>query len=311
MTAPLPTQIRPTVLDVPACALGESPRWAHDAWWWVDAEAGVVWTAPASVVAGAVDGVAGTGPGAREVLRSGDRLSLVHPATEGALVVARGTELLVVDPATSRTRPWARIDVPPGWLLNDGIADAAGRLWIGSVHPGRAPGTGRLHVVHLDGTVAQVADGLTLSNGMAWRSPSRLLHADSLERCVWEYEVDPASATVLHTERALQLPDEPMGGPALPDGLAIDRGGGLWVAMYGTGEVRRWSHGRVSEVIVVPTAQVTSVALGGPDGRDLLITTAQEGLSDDELLAAPWAGRVFGARATIPGVSVPAAAPRA
>jgi sugar lactone lactonase YvrE len=119
-------------VDAPACALGESPRWAGGAWWWVDADRGTVWTAGAALTAGGDAGV-------RAVLRTPGRVSLVHPAERGEVVVACGTDLRVLDPRTGGTRPWARVDLPPRWVLNDGTADDAGRLWVGSVHPSGAP----------------------------------------------------------------------------------------------------------------------------------------------------------------------------
>lgn len=285
-------------VDAPPCALGESPRWAYGAWWWVDADAGVLWTAEAGL----------TSPGGarevRAVLRTGGRLSLAHPAEDGRLVVASGTDLLVVDSAGGPPRFWSRIDLPPGWLVNDGTADAAGRLWIGSVHPDRASGAGSLHVVEPDGRVRTVATGFTLSNGMVWRSPELLVHADSAERCLWEHEVDPAGGRVIRSRRGDTLPPGP-GPVALPDGIAVDRDGALWVAMYGTGQVWRLRGGAVEAVVEVPTPQVTSVALGGADGRDLLVTTAREGMDAAAVAADPNAGRLFHARADRPGSDLP------
>lgn len=282
------------VVDAPACALGESPRWGHGAWWWVDAEVGDLWTADASLSV------------VRRVLATGGRLSLAHPADHGRLVVADGADLVVVDPATGDRIPWTSVDVPAGWLLNDGTADGAGRLWVGTVHPDRRAGAGVLHVVERDGGVRVAAEGLTLSNGMAWAAPDRLLHADSLEGHVLEHDVDPRRGEVRGSRPVLALGTGPL---ALPDGMASDLEGGLWVAMYGTGQVWRVLDGQVVAVVEVPTPRVTSVALGGPDGRDLLLTTAQEGMDATALAADPWAGRLFRARAEVSGATVPVVAP--
>ncbi len=221
--------------------------------------------------------------------------------------MASGTDLLVVDADGGRPRPWSRIDLPAGWLLNDGTADAAGRLWIGSVHPERRRGAGALHMVEADGRAWTVATGFTLSNGMLWRSAGGgrgasgvLVQVDSAERCLWEHEVAPESGALLRSRRATLLPPGP-GPVALPDGVAADRTGALWVAMYGTGQVWRLSDGRVDAVVEVPTPQVTSVALGGPDGRDLLVTTAREGMDAAAVAADPNAGRLFRARVEVPG----------
>lgn len=299
MAPPVPAPLCVTPVDAPTCALGESPRWAHGAWWWVDAQAGVLWTAGPSL------------RDVREVVRTGRRMSVAHPASGERVVVARDTELLVVDPGSGRTTPWATVHLPPGWVLNDGAADTAGRFWVGSVHPERRRGAGGLHVVEQDGSVRRVAGGVTLSNGMAWSAPERLLHADSLERCLWEHDVDVQAGTVVWSRRAVELP---LGSReaelALPDGIALDVAGGVWVAMYGTSEAWRLVSGKVRDVLRLPTRQVTSLALGGPDGRDLLLTTAQEGMDAEALAADPAAGHLFHARVAVPGVAVPPCEPR-
>ena len=53
----------------------------------------------------------------------------------------------------------------------------------------------------------------------------------------------------------------------LPDGLTLDAGeGGLWLAVWGSGELRRYTpDGRLNTVVKLPVSQVTSAAFGGPD----------------------------------------------
>ena len=86
---------------------------------------------------------------------------------------------------------------------------------------------------------------------------------------------------MIDSETAIAFDD---GG--LPDGLAADREGGIWVAMYDSAEVRRYAaDGTLDTVITIPTPQATSVELGGPDGRDVLITSAREGFTDEQSAA--------------------------
>jgi sugar lactone lactonase YvrE len=181
------------------------------------------------------------------------------------------------------------------------------------VHPERLEGAGRLHVVEPSGAVREVAGGLTLSNGMVWRAPTALLHADSLPRLVWEHRVDPSTGTVSGSSVGSRLPaaadvgSNPAAlpdGVALPDGMARDVAGGTWVAIYGAAQVWRLVDGRVDAIVELPTPRVTSVALGGADGRDMLVTTAQEGMDAAALAADPWAGRLFRARVAVAGAPV-------
>ncbi len=67
-----------------------------------------------------------------------------------------------------------------------------------------------------------------------------------------------------------------------PDGCAMDASGRLWVAHWGASRVACYdvATGAVAVEVHVPKAsRVSSCAFGGPGLRDLLITTAFEGLS--------------------------------
>ena len=56
---------------------------------------------------------------------------------------------------------------------------------------------------------------------------------------------------------------------------------------------------KVTEV-AIPARLVTACAFGGPDLRDLYVTTSREDLDDPE----PAAGAVFRPRADVPGLPV-------
>ena len=57
----------------------------------------------------------------------------------------------------------------------------------------------------------------------------------------------------------------------LPDGMTVDAQGGVWVAVVmGVGEIVRFKpDGMLDRRVKVPAKSITSVALGGPDMRDL------------------------------------------
>jgi sugar lactone lactonase YvrE len=63
-------------------------------------------------------------------------------------------------------------------------------------------------------------------------------------------------------------------GDALPDGLAVDAEGGVWVAFASGGTVQRLlPDGSLGEAVEVPVRMVTSCAFGGPDLEDLYVVT--------------------------------------
>ncbi|MGH3233021.1 MAG: SMP-30/gluconolactonase/LRE family protein [Streptosporangiaceae bacterium] len=90
-----------------------------------------------------------------------------------------------------------------------------------------------------------------------------------------------------------------VGGP--PDGLTLDAEGCLWLAVWGSGELRRYTpDGRLDTVVRLPVSQVTSAAFGGAGLSTLYITTARENFTPADLRAQPHAGDIF---ACTPGVT--------
>lgn len=204
--------------------------------------------------------------------------------------------------------PWASPLALGGWLVNDGCADADGRLWIGTIGPGRTAGSGQLIMVAAGARPSVARSGFHLSNGMAWHPDgSTLFHADSGACVVWAHQIDCATGAVVDSRIHLDF----SGGAGIPDGLCTDVEGGLWVACYGTGEVRRHLDGQLERVVTVPTEQVTAVELGGATGTEMLITTAREGFDAGRSAAEPLAGRLFRADAGVVGQRRPPLAERA
>jgi sugar lactone lactonase YvrE len=89
-----------------------------------------------------------------------------------------------------------------------------------------------------------------------------------------------------------------------PDGMTIDSDGNLWVALFsGSGVVCCDPRtGKFLERIDAPASQTTSCAFGGPELRDLFITSASVGLDDAARAREPHAGGIFVARPGVRGV---------
>jgi sugar lactone lactonase YvrE len=79
-----------------------------------------------------------------------------------------------------------------------------------------------------------------------------------------------------------------------PDGLTVDDEGGIWVALWGGGAVRRYDpDGPPLATVPLPVDRPTSCAFGGPNLTTLFVTTAQHGLDEGALARQPHAGHVF------------------
>jgi sugar lactone lactonase YvrE len=81
------------------------------------------------------------------------------------------------------------------------------------------------------------------------------------------------------------------------DGLAVDADGGVWVALgEGAGVARFEPDGKLDQVVALPARFVSSLSFGGPDMRDVLLSTA------DNLVRPELGGMILRARSAIAGV---------
>jgi sugar lactone lactonase YvrE len=157
--------------------------------------------------------------------------------------------------------------------MNDAACDARGRCFAGTMATDDTPGAGALYRLDPDLSVHALLDGLSISNGIGW-SPagSVMYHIDSLAGGLDAYDFDDHSGALSGRRRLVDT--DPAWG--LPDGLAVDAEGGLWVAFWGGSAVRRFgAEGRLSELIELPAANCTRPAFGGAELDQLYVTTAQ------------------------------------
>jgi xylono-1,5-lactonase len=212
----------------------------------------------------------------------------------GGLVISGRNICHVVD---GETRVVFAPDAPG---LNDLFVDAAGRVLCGTMRSDpfsmtgpRTPG--ECWLIDVDGTATELYGDIALTNGIGL-SPegTTLYHADTT-RGVWAHDYD--DGRVSHRRLFLARDD------LMPDGLAVDEAGVVWVAdVSGTGAVRGFGPDGV-EVgrVTVPARMVTSVCFGGPDRRDLYVVTG------DNTAEPERGGTIYRTRAAVPGCPVAAA----
>ena len=215
-------------------------------------------------------------------------MSLALPRRRGGVVIGSAgrpapARRQAVDGLVARLEP-GRTDT----RTNDGACDAAGRLWVGTMALDERSPVAGLYRVDPDLSVTTVLTGTTISNGLGW-SPSgrRFYFIDSPTRQVDVFDCDLAAGTIENRRPFARVEVE----DAVPDGLAVDAEGCVWVALHGGWGLHRYSpDGELMGVVDLPVARVTSCCFGGDDLRDLYVTTRREGLSDAERGAAA-AGR--------------------
>jgi sugar lactone lactonase YvrE len=181
--------------------------------------------------------------------------------------------------------------------FNDGKPDPWGSFWAGTMawqEEGGPPCS--LYRLSPDGAVTELIGGVGLSNGLDWSDDRRsFYYADSPSGGVDLFGTDPDTGALSNRRRFISVSE------GIPDGLTLDVEGCLWLAVWGAGELHRYTpDGQLDTVVRLPVSQVTSAAFGGADLSTLYITTARENFTPADRLAQPQAGDIF---ACTPGVT--------
>lgn len=266
-----------TSIAGPGSILGEGPLWdaARGCLWWIDIEGRALHRHDLE-----------TGQNRAHALPGRPGFVALHAT--GQLVLGIEREIVLFDPGADRGINIADV-AGDSIRINDGSCDHAGRLWFGTMDDREALPIGALYRLGRNGPEAAIANVIA-SNGPAFSTDRRwLFHCDTLGQRIWRYRLFSDGALGLGSVYRTFSPEE-----GLPDGMACDTDGGLWVCLWGGGSVVRLDGGgAISARVAVPAANVTACAFGGPDLEVLFITTAAMGLTDEDLVAAPESGGLF------------------
>jgi sugar lactone lactonase YvrE len=228
----------------------------------------------------------------------GDVAAVLRRREEGGFVVAieRGFALLDED-----WRPVGSVPVfdSPSIRMNEGGCDPQGRLYCGSMSYQATAGAGGLYRLDQDLSVHVVLPEVTIPNGLVWSADgATVFHSDTGPAVISAYDFD-AERGLFENQREFARFDPETG---VPDGVAIDEEGGLWVALWGGGGVQRYApDGSLSERIEVDATNVTACAFAGEGSRTLYITTSQEEVDVEQ---EPAAGALFVAEVGVGGAAV-------
>lgn len=218
--------------------------------------------------------------------------------------------LLVATPQSIQLKRWsdgAQIPLASvalkGMRFNDGGLDDRGRLWLGTLPVEGQVGLAEIYRLEPNGEVALMADGLDICNGVGFSPDNRAFYlADTGTRVIYRFDFDIERGLI--GERRVLHAFRP--GQGKPDGLAVDALGNLWVAMWdGFGVACLDPCGRlVAWHALIDIPRPTSIAFGGPDSRDIVVTSARKGIPPELLAQSPSAGRNLTWRVATPGRAI-------
>ena len=304
----LRTRIQPEILVRHPDILGESP--AYDA-----SNQRLVW---ADMFGNLVHELIWTGGSTWQPGRTwnvGRPAAAVLPRAIGGLLVVSRTDVVALAD-NGETKVFASLSNEPrnGIRFNEAKCDHQGRLVAGWMAEDLSH-SGAVVRVDLDGSVETILTDVGLANGFDWSPDGTTFYfIDSMSLGVDAF--DYSATGTLGNRRTLVTIERGIGAP---NGMTVDRKGGLWVVITYGGQMRHYTaRGELVEIIELPTPVPTSCAFGGPDGDQLFITSKASktlasslrerlSITEDRIEAAERdevGGALFVCR---PGVSGPAA----
>ena len=282
----------PTVAWQIQAELGEGPVWVERdrALWFVDIKQQLIHRYdPAS--------------GSRDSWRSPEQVGFIFPARDGGFVIGLQSGLHRFDERNGQFSLIVEVEPQlPNNRLNDGVVDPAGRLWFGTMDNGEKAKTGAFYCFHQGQLTRTALDGIAITNGPAVSPDGQLLYfVDTLRGTIGVADIQDDGS--LGSPRPFVRIDHREGHP---DGPTIDSAGHLWVSLYGGWEARRYTpYGELVDTVRFPAANITKLALGGPDLRTAYATTARQLLSPEEIEKQPLIGSLFEFGVNVPGVPCP------
>lgn len=281
-----------TTFDVPdvvvrsQAEVGESPVWDHRSGrlCWVDINNGHLFQDDLSSgdqIRWSLDTLLGA------VAPRADAEGFVVAVADGLGVCVDGV-LSVEDPVLPE----------PQRRMNDAKCDSSGRLWAGSTYLDFTPGVGALHRWDGTGPSTVMATGFALPNGLGWDAEDTVMYlVDSMNHQLLRATYDRDAGTIGTFTELCEVT------AGLPDGLAVDVEGCVWVAVWGGHEVHRYDPaGRLIGRVPMPVEKPSSCAFG--DDGTLYVTSASADIPEAQLLDQPLAGSVFALASGTQGVHV-------
>jgi len=224
--------------------------------------------------------------------------------------------LLVVSMLDRRVLRWdgaalslhADLATLASWHCNDMVVDARGRAWVGNfgfdLHSGAQPTPAELVCILPDGSARVVAEDLMFPNGcVITPDGSRLIVAESFARRLTAFDIDERG-NLSGRRLWAELP-----GGAVPDGICLDSGGGIWSASPTTSECIRQEEGGLVTHRVELDQGAFACMLGGtgsadtPAGHSLFILTAAS--SEPEACRTERSGKIEVCRAPFGHAGLP------
>src|SRR5471030_1502089 len=273
--------------SAPEVLVEEAGKAAQNLWWddrdeslwWTDVEGGVLYRLNLKTRI-------------QSAIYEGPTVGAFIPQEDHSWLLFREKDIALLDfESHAQVTPLVENVRVDGDRFNEAIADAEGRVLVGTVRNGRPNGAG-VYRLESSCTLSKVLGGTGQSNGMGWNAKGDALYwtcgtTKTICRCKYD---DKRGAVTNRQVFHECMPEE--GSPA---GLALDVEGTIWSARRDAGVILKIAGDRrLMGQVTFPARHVTSVAFGGADRRTVFASAiVDEGRSKIFMLQSPVAGMVL------------------
>jgi len=232
-----------------------------------------------------------------------EHIGSVVPRAQGGLVATMGNRVVAIDMPSGNISTLVEV---PHWRddirMNDGKCDRKGRYWFGVANLSVEDPKGRLYRLDPDGTLTQMEEKITISNGLGWSPDNKkFYYTDGLKYRIYQYDYDLESGALSNRETFIQLDKTPIE----PDGLTVDSEGYIWDAQWNSWKIFRYApDGKMAMAIDMPVQRPTSCIFGGPNLDILYVTSSSQNIGEDKALPPP-AGGLFAINVGVRGLPEP------
>lgn len=209
--------------------------------------------------------------------------ALLHDSnSEQHIWIVTNQGLLNWAPETQNLQRPLRFELPPTHRTNDAGVDGAGNLWVGVMEKKPTGKNGWVFIINDHGDEILRIQDVGIANTFCYlASKNSMLVSDSFQQLTFD-----VSCSVVDQGAAMN--DFPIWqnlsqSKATPDGGCTDINENVWNAHWDGFCVRQLDpDGSNVGQVDIPAKQVTSCCFGGPTMSHLLITSANEGLTNSE-----------------------------
>jgi len=175
--------------------------------------------------------------------------------------------------------------------LSDGKCDRRGRYWCGSMDMNLNDPFGALYRLDTDLTCTKMADGVVVSNGLAWSPDNTVMYyANSRSNTVYAFDFDIGTGDIANRRDFISTADI----PGRVDGANVDTEGCYWAAHIDGWEVAQYDpQGNLMRTIPVPVRYPSMCSFGGRELDVLYVTSIGYEVQPGDLERSPLGGTLF------------------